>query len=791
MKNFIRTLIAQIRALPQPLSMDALASLLLPRSGYLNPTADSPEDINEHWFQLFSLTNELTKWNKLQLNTDGLPGISTEQEAVTRERKRNSARIRTLRDTLQTDNSELTKHYALVYNRYAQNRQASDALNCIANPVDIKGKLNLMRKCFKELSNSKNILQAEENQLSLHNFQVTQTETINQLAEQGVVLQQHSCLADLILQSEDQIRTLSALGESFPLMLASLSLVLSKEERLRQLEQLQSCKQLQSDIQDLKMEWSALSGQISSLALDTGVMTALDAEYDNPDTPDKNALLLNKQNALHSYIYIPGVVGYSSSSIEKKSLKYLQLRHQLLSINTAILEKELALSAMPDSSSPTLPDDRDLCDDAVKLLMSFDSTIQLVTTSPDALVQAIVGAIPRQQEYLEKQQHIQKLLLDLRQQGQDILTIRIEQIQMTDTENTAAAPERILVLNDTAMQRRDQLKLLNKQISSCQLAIKHLERLVAFDNEHSQLRKKNIELRSQLHAIKKAPPLTSPDETIKAVSEVIKGHVDTLLSLPLIHDEQSIILIDEEAAAESALAAKENETPVLSEVLLQWDLKIRPLLTRAAPEFSAWYQDLYTAMQRPESIEQPGLAQQKDQLLHDIHFELSYPGDNRVLAALQTMCPAPLADWQRLTTLKPPVSTETRSLDGLRHAPLRLQFTALYAHCDRLRPAHMREAFLLEQATRNLHNIALEAQDNRAHPGIEFLQQRVIDNRYDSLHQHRGGLCVLEWLARLCTSILSMFGAQEANAYRQRCFFARTASVVLVEEARHMVIKID
>ncbi|MGQ3891505.1 hypothetical protein [Legionella sp. CNM-4043-24] len=786
MKEAIITLVNHIRELQDPIDLNSMAALFEPRPQWLDTSAEPPLEVQAHWAVLFRLAGKISAWNRL------VDSVQLKQPY-----KENRRRIHELTRLINQHRQSYSETYELIFERYAAQMRKDNPILVADNPVDTRGKLDLLRDIFSSLRTGQQRLQLDEARLSLYESRREQEDVIEQLRAFNLELNADSDLQGISRQHTQQLTELMQTKEAFQLRLSELAAAMSQPDEQRK-------QDLQHQIQRVSLELSSLSEQLAAINLPPDTKAALVAEYRNPELLDKQDLLRQKQNAVPSapYIHIPLWSIDPANSVERKSLDWLTLFHQ-----TEVLTRQREeLERQCVSISPLAPaDNPELLNQIDELLRSFDPALSVTDLSLDGLAQCFVDTQARLLTLIEQKEQIKTLLSRLRATARNMLLLRTEHAALMDSGLLMVSPEEADEIRSQAESRQSQLQSLNDQLTDCQSIISRLEQSAQCEHEKKQLLKANKSIKKQIATATKTRGQQSGTAQLDILHSEIMHIIDELRTLPLVSAEPAfadeapgvtVLTQPEEPviatviSEDAGLVSREASYPVVSSRLTEWHNQIIPLLNQAFPEFADWYRSLYDALHAPEWMGLESLTYQKEQVLHDIYYELRSPllnGTFTTLRAWQSLCPQPLRDWRRLTDLKLPVSPEYELVMPFAPPQVREQLTALRMQCVRLVNTHPREALLLAQLTRNLHKAALAANGNNNGEVAAVLARGMVDPRYECLHHHRGAFPLSEWLAKLFTSILGLFRAQAPDSYRHRFIFSPTRSVRLVEEALEAV----
>jgi hypothetical protein len=814
MRDYIHQLIINLSNLSQPASMSEVAKILLPRHEVFNPNTTVPEDLKYLWETLYSILTKVERWQELNTQHETIFDLDNQITTLTSQRKGNREVRTNLKAEIKQRETELNPRYENFYREYANRQQAINPQRATYNPVDALGKRNFLKDYLEELKKDAALV-------SLYEKANRQATVLAELGTFGVTISSNTELTPLIESIKQQIDQLCSLRPSFDKMLQQLPFEISSYDIQAFIRQLET--QISQEEQDLPK----FIQQLDAISLSDSIKEKLRNIYDN--APDPEAFL-NDYQSKRSRMSVTGWFYFTKDwlfnpsfsetwSEPQKKVGYLQLLHQhkkqvnlIKSLRDKLPhgseEHALGSDTLPDRiSSEVITDasssntelmeqasDNTLCQEAKSLLRAFDNTLSLENATALDLNNYFVDQLPRLHEKIETLERCVTLVEEFCSLDKDIESLRTlhssEIDPSTSMDTIKIQAEQLLAASKT--QPQEELAYLNQQILSCQSMIDLLESMTTCSRSRASLAQENRKLTSEIRAKTEHRRQLGNKDTISFQLSTLQ--TETLGQI------KSLVTLNQRALPTTRLSPPNSKhefhDPVIKQIemaesiLLGWNKQITPLLPL---NLTQWYGELYSTLREKAQTDDENTHHQMDQLLGDIYFELRFPvaaGEFNVLQAYQERCPNPRKDWKNLTDMKPPVPTSNQHLKDLISQDLQERINNLYTQSQHLNATHEREARLLNQATSNLHKMALLAQDSPSHPAIANIRQTITDPRYESLHRHRGHgfLKFCEWLAELCTRIFGGVNAQTVSGYRQSFFFVPTRSTRMMQETAGEII---
>lgn len=765
--NLIQT-VSHISELSRPVDLHELALIL--SSFHALPENKTLSDINllPHWQLLTTLTRKIEAWKELN---EQLAMLSQNESAtrVINEPATSLNPTRQKRKLIKAARARAISLYRSVYEWYETDFYQNNPLSAIYNPDDNKGKLGLLKEYKETLAEQ--LLAATKANVTLMLFE--QRQKINLLTQQleelgvRVVDSTEASQTDMMTHLHERSKSLATLLSTLNELLTQLTETLTVHPAGP------ISSSLNPEIEETQARLSTITVQLAKLPLAAETKAQLIEAYDK--SANKELLITQMEGDIRwreSWINAKSWIDWYRDpqfsdkwTEQQKALGYLRLLHH---------RSELVASLQLFSNQPIVQQ-KPPTDDLVLLkikqaLMHAELNRAVEHCSPEELFKELINSIACVQNQIDRLNTTTALLSERHMLEQQIQSLQTRHLHLEELPSL----EIIRQLQADSESRNQLITKLQAQSNQCDAAIDALAQLHTLTNELKALKKNKEKPKAQ-----EIPSFRKQHMLLEQQIRELQADIDNDLSLL---DKPPFYQLEEPVLSNGF---DENEMieadPLVT--LIYWNQKIQPKLRNQTLEFFNWYQRLYQALSNNLPMEQNNLLMQMDQVLHDIDFELNNPvppGAYNVLQAWQSLCYQPNMQWRNLTEIKPPVSPEIHELPAVNCYPVRKRLAQLYQQCQRLNRKYPREALLLEQATLNLHKMALLKQEYPQHPALENMPSILTDPRYDCLQRHRGFKKVWEWLAELFTSIRGLFSYQPPLSYRNRFVYTPTETVKLI-----------
>jgi hypothetical protein len=770
-QNPLKEIKESLAGLKEPYTLEKLSNIFIK---YEQLFAES-YSLQDTWYHEWQFFNDLYQYYRhwQNFNTKTIAFRKWEAKLKARNKKEEEIMI-TLAD-LQVQfnqlNESIAAEFQTLLNAYNKDLIIQNPLFTPRNAHDLASQSTIIKEYHDLLLTNKDKFTYDNARLKLHNNEKERYEIVKHLQQYNIIVasscsvEELNTLREKIIQQQQVMhknkKIISDFHEQFTQYLSKKNVLLA-------------VKDLCDKKQEIAEELSKIKNQLAEIEQKQQLAIKSQEVPQATGFFDKLREDLVKPISYLNPISWPWLTEKGlRQQFEALIAKHQEICHQQDNINRELLKQNSILDSISNQKIHDLTEQRPA---EIMQILSLRSS-EVILLDDNELFEKLIACIGTFESQIKKYENALKLLDKLSKienetgviNQQFFSKIQIGTYSILDDEEAKNLAQSIMQQKQNMPTLEDHLLActkfetsLHKLLTLAQKIEETKKLLSAHPKKNQKLSERRIEAEKE-----RAAQIICLQETIaNHISEFKKEYLQTQLT------------------------DTDNQKSILVKQLNDWNERIAPLCKSLPHALRDWYTNLFLALQNAAS--KTNLLQ-SIQLLRDIYFELTNINQDEVSQILweyHFLCPSPSINFPNLLKLKPEVAIEDSNvpLPSLQNTQIQKKIDELYRHQQQRSTQFPKEAALLNQATWNLHQIAL-ARENKV-PGIKELQASQLnfyrdDPRYKCLEKHRGFGKIWEWLAELCITILRKLKNNCVADYQQSFFFIPTKSKQLLDSVEY------